>query len=813
MRPAALLALPFVLVGVVLAGAGSASADPAEPSATPDRQPDANGWYTAPVTVRFGPPNESWACSDPVSYSGPDTTGAAVSGSCTKGDETVQLSYELRYDATAPTDVTGAADRGPDAGGWYNRPFGVTFTGRDAASGIASCTSASYGGPDAAQASVEGRCTDQAGHSASASVSFKYDATPPSAAGKPGRDPDANGWYREPVTISFEGTDAGSGIASCSGSVTYSGPESGAAEIAGSCSDQAGNSAGATVRLKYDGSRPDVTATPGRPPDVAGWYNRPLSVSFAGSDSGSGVASCSGPTDYDGPDDASATVSGTCTDNAGNTGSGSATFRYDDTPPAVTASPARPPDASGWYNRPVAIAFKGTDATSGIASCSDGSTYAGPDSASASLSGACTDTAGNSATDSFSLKYDETPPVLDLPPPKVVEADGPSGAAKVTFTLPTASDARNPEALLVSCNRTSPSSFPLGTTKVRCEADDGHGNTTAGTLDVVVRDSTPPTLNVPRPLSVSTGQDSVPRSDPAIAAYLASPTASDLVDGAVRVTNSAPDRIPVGVTRITWSAVDKAGNKSTESSTITVARSASGGSTATVVSGVAGRPAGALDTSPPGDVRTLRAKAASRKVTFTWRNPAESDFARIVVLRSPSAQPGQAEKVYDGKDETFVESRLQNGVSYRWTFRAFDGAGNGSRGVVVTATPKQLLLWEPVDGARLAVGSQFILVWARTPGAGYYNVQLFYGKEKVGTFWPRQPRLILGRSWKFAGRKQTLKRGEYRWFVWPGLGDVKASRYGPVLGASRFVVRELRPLKAKPKPSPKKPSGPGKPRK
>jgi hypothetical protein len=83
----------------------------------------------------------------------------------------------------------------------------------------------------------------------------------------------------------------------------------------------------------------------------------------------------------------------------------------DATPPAVTPVPARPPDANGWYNRSVSVNFSGTDATSHIASCTQ-ATYAGPDSPNTSVSGSCSDNAGNQTAASYALKYDATPPAI-----------------------------------------------------------------------------------------------------------------------------------------------------------------------------------------------------------------------------------------------------------------------------------------------------------------------------------------------------------------------------------------------------------------
>ena len=87
-------------------------------------------------------------------------------------------------------------------------------------------------------------------------------------------------------------------------------------------------------------------------------------------------------------------------------------IKIDATPPTgLTASSARKPDFNGWYNHPVTISWSGTDATSGISGCST-VTYRGPDSGVATVSGGCTDMAGNSAVRGVVLAYDATPPVL-----------------------------------------------------------------------------------------------------------------------------------------------------------------------------------------------------------------------------------------------------------------------------------------------------------------------------------------------------------------------------------------------------------------
>jgi hypothetical protein len=298
------------------------------------------GWYTTNVTVAFG-----WDPVGVTSTSGCDTHSVSsdttgVTFTCTltySNGATSSLSVAIKRDATPPTVGGASAGRGPDANGWYNKPVGISFSGSDATSGIASCTSTSYGGPDTGGVSFSGSCTDQAGNAGS-TLSFgpiKYDATPPSVSAGLGRGPDSNGWYNHPVDFSASGADNLSGLASCS-SGNYSGPDGGGSIGAG-CTDNAGNAGGVVIPIKYDATPPSVTGVAAaRPPDSNGWYNHPVAIVFTGSDATSGVATCTNVT-YAGPESAAATVNGSCTDGAGNTGGGgSFALKYDSTPPTLT---------------------------------------------------------------------------------------------------------------------------------------------------------------------------------------------------------------------------------------------------------------------------------------------------------------------------------------------------------------------------------------------------------------------------------------------------------------------------------------------
>ena len=181
-----------------------------------------------------------------------------------------------------------------------------------------------------------------------------------------------------------------------------------------------------TITIRRDATPPQVTgATPSRQPDSGAWYRQPLTVTF-GTDVMSGVAACTSPS-YGGGDGAAITVSGTCTDVAGNTSAPAGfALKYDATPPAVTPAVDRPPDAKGWYRKPVTVSFAGSDATSGVAACTAATRYAGPDLPSASVAGSCRDAAGNVAEARHSFQYDATAPKLE-----VVKAEVGKGMARI----------------------------------------------------------------------------------------------------------------------------------------------------------------------------------------------------------------------------------------------------------------------------------------------------------------------------------------------------------------------------------------------
>jgi hypothetical protein len=151
----------------------------------------------------------------------------------------------------------------------------------------------------------------------------------------------ANDWFRGSshgnfVVVHWTVADPESQILSTSGcefAIRINGPNGGTTRACSATSDGGSNTITTRV-IRIDATPPSVAAHASRAPDANGWYNHAVPVAFAGSDGMSGVASCSAST-YAGPDNSHAVVRGTCTDRAGNSGSGSLPLAYDATPPQL----------------------------------------------------------------------------------------------------------------------------------------------------------------------------------------------------------------------------------------------------------------------------------------------------------------------------------------------------------------------------------------------------------------------------------------------------------------------------------------------
>jgi hypothetical protein len=174
-RRALLLAVLALSVGAAPARAVDVAWSAFGTSLTP-------GWYVSDVWINWSLTN----ISPPLTVDCPpvhlvnDTTAQTAACSATDASgTTTKTTTTIRIDRTPPSAVP-SADRVADTGGFYNHALTAAWSGTDATSGIASCTSTPYSGPDGTGISLTGTCKDKAGNvSAPVPFVFNYDATPP----------------------------------------------------------------------------------------------------------------------------------------------------------------------------------------------------------------------------------------------------------------------------------------------------------------------------------------------------------------------------------------------------------------------------------------------------------------------------------------------------------------------------------------------------------------------------------------------------------------------------------------------------------
>ncbi|MBI4635367.1 MAG: 6-bladed beta-propeller [Candidatus Rokubacteria bacterium] len=366
--PTAPAAPPAAPVAPVPAAApvAAASATPAS-DAAPSPPPNAKGWNNTDVTVTLHAtdnPNGSGVKEIQYSLAGAQAGGAVVSGSVASvmitAEGTTTLVYFARDNAgnqQAPRTLTIRIDKTPpglacspspaaNANGWNNTNVTVNFSATDALSGIDTPPAPVALATEGANQIVTRSVLDNAGNSASTTCRVSIDKTPPTLTfGAATPAPNVNGWNNTNVSIPFRASDALSGVATTEpgGSALVLATEGPVVTGTVSITDRAGNSVAFTSpAVKLDKTPPTLSfGAPSPAPNLAGWHNTDVSISFTAADNLSGVASTSPASPLILTDEAAAVI-GTVvvTDAAGN----SATFttpavKIDKTAPGTTVGP------------------------------------------------------------------------------------------------------------------------------------------------------------------------------------------------------------------------------------------------------------------------------------------------------------------------------------------------------------------------------------------------------------------------------------------------------------------------------------------
>jgi hypothetical protein len=432
---------------------------------TPSAPDGANGWFRQ-ASVDF-------ALSASDGSSGVATTFYTIDGGAaqayggsvtigTQGDHTITFwsldnagnvegghTAHIKVDNVNPSTSIAFSPTSPDgANGWYVSTPAFSLSASDSTSGVASTSYQQDGGStqaySAAVSIADGQhaitywSTDSAGneetHHTSATV--KVDTVDPTG-GITAPTDGAN--VRQTIAVSSNSADATSGVASARfqrsphnaatwtdiGAPDSSSPYSvgldttaltdGLYDLRVITTDNAGRTTtSSSVTIRVDNTPPTVTPTVTGTLGTNSWYTSDVQVSWATSDTGSGVATTTGCAATSVTSDTTGTTF-TCsaTDNAGNSASQSVTVKRDATKPSVSsANLTGTLGSNGWYTSNVQVSWPApTDATSGIASTTGCSTSSQTvDTTGTTFTCSATDNAGNSDSQSVTVKRDAANP-------------------------------------------------------------------------------------------------------------------------------------------------------------------------------------------------------------------------------------------------------------------------------------------------------------------------------------------------------------------------------------------------------------------
>ncbi len=306
-----------------------------------------------------------------------------------------------------------------------------------------------------------------------------------------------------------------------------------------------------------------------------------------------------------------------------------------------------------------------------------------------------------------------------------------------------------PDATSSNCLTAITVPGPTAGTKETCTAMNASGTSTA-TL-VIKIDATPPTGLRP---SFSRKPDYHGWYNHPVAIRWSGTDATSGIAGCSSVTYHGPDS---GAATASGTCTDKAGNRATAPIHL------------------------AYDATPPvlGNVSEQSTAAAD---VLGWTSSSTSD--RIVIQRKIRGHKAST-TVFDGVADTFADKTIRPGNEYLYSVRSIDQAGNASSVTSIAGPPKILTLHKTSYVVHAAANP--ILRWGRVRGATYYNLQLFRGSKRIFSAWPTMHQTGIPASWTWSGHRFRLTPGQYRWYVWAGLGARKLARYR-LAGSERFVV-------------------------
>jgi hypothetical protein len=442
--------------------------------------------------------------------------------------------------------------------------------------------------------------------------------------------------------------------------------------------------------------------------------------------------------------------------------------------PVVTyaCSPA-PRDCGGWFRSDVTVRWNVKPPAAAQPGCA-------PVTFTADTSGAeatCTaGTAPNTVTGRVTIRLDKTPPT--------VTAAGPMRAADVNgwynHAVPLAANGSDATSGLADCPRV-----------VKFAGPDSAAPALAGICTDVAGNRSPPfALGLRYDATGPRVTGAIPARQPDHAGWFTSAirfdfSGDDATSGLAGCQPASYDGPDAADASIRGTCEDQAGNVSRRAFTLM------------------------FDATPPR-ISGLTASAGDRRVALRWQ--ASHDATSVQVERTPGYGSEPSSVVFTGPGRSFADDQVDNGVRYVYRVRLADAAGHETSETIAaipTSPPtpdapagggnptpvplpvpgrRRARLLSPAANATVRARRPPLLRWMPVPRARYYNVQLFRGARKVLSVWPARPRYQVKRRWVRLGTLQRLRRGRYRWYVWPGFGARPKARYGDLLGRRAFTV-------------------------
>ena len=605
--------------------------------------------------------------------------------------------------------------------------------------------------------------------------------------------------YTNETTASFSFSDVdplatfqceldGGSFAPCASAVTYSSLSEGSHTFGVKAVDGPNESAVTSYTWTLDTTPPPppVITGPANPSNSSsatfGFTDVDPTVSFHCNLDAHGFPTCSNPQTYIGLADGAHVLNARAVDAAGNESTVSSyTWAIDTKPPpqpTIVSGPAQPSgvsDARFVFSDPEAgVGYSCQLDGGGFLPCSNPQAYLGLADGTHTVLVEAVDAAGNvsNPTPPYSWLINTVRPVVALTdtPPRVTNRTSASfsfSSNKAGSTFACALDGSGYSActspVLFTDLDDGPHTFAVRASQL---GNTGPATTYDWTVDTVAPDTS---VASGPPAEATTGSASFTfTSSEAGSTFVCSLDASGFAPCASPKTY---DGLGDGNHAFRVQAVDLAGNADPTPASYAWRISAVGPGTA--------------DHTPPGNVTRLRRAVAYGVLRLAWARPPDADFDHVGLFVSTRAKSPARAAVYQGAASAYIEKHFRNGFYYRFTIVSYDRAGNASHGAS-TVVPASALLRSPGDGT--VVRKPPRLTWDATPKATFYNAQLYNGRQKVLSTWPRRPRVQLGRRWSYAGHRFALSKGVYRWYVWPAFGRRSRSRYGQLLGQATFRV-------------------------